>query len=217
MANCVTQRKPRPACSQPLRSKGMGLKPFQGQIEWSPGRWMDPSRNLQWLKDKTWGGMWLLDFPESEPCWHTHSWKSSLVPHKYWYCLSWMQGGEAFTPCNWKNTPRCRNCAHNELWISVYWSLIGICVYCCACVAWSWTLCRRFLLMTLLSFLHTQKDPFCSAFHPVVIIGSLIKLKWDLEYTGHAGGVEGWSTNNLLFSLNHLFQRVFADPRHWKI
>lgn len=36
MANCVTQRKPGPACSQPLRSGGAGLKPFQEKVEWSP-------------------------------------------------------------------------------------------------------------------------------------------------------------------------------------
>lgn len=29
MANCVTQRKPRPACSQPLMTGGASLKPFR--------------------------------------------------------------------------------------------------------------------------------------------------------------------------------------------
>lgn len=29
MANCITQRKPGPACSQPLRSGGAGLSPFR--------------------------------------------------------------------------------------------------------------------------------------------------------------------------------------------
>lgn len=33
MANCVTQRKPGPACSQPLRR---GFKAFQGKVELSP-------------------------------------------------------------------------------------------------------------------------------------------------------------------------------------
>lgn len=43
MANCVSQRKARPACSQPLRSRDVGLKPFQGQIEWSPAaEWSHP-------------------------------------------------------------------------------------------------------------------------------------------------------------------------------
>lgn len=168
-----------------------------------PGSWMDPSRNFQWLKDKTRGGMWLLDFPESEPCWQTHSWKSSLV-----------QGGKAFSPSNWKNTLRSLHCARNELWISVYWSLIGICVYCCACV---WTLCQRFLLMALLSFLHKQNDLFSSVFHLVVPTVSLKKLKQgDLLCTEQADGVEGWSTNNLLFSLHHLFQCVFADLKSWR-
>lgn len=36
MANCVTQRKPGPACSQPLRSGGAGLKPFSGEGRMDP-------------------------------------------------------------------------------------------------------------------------------------------------------------------------------------
>lgn len=34
MANCVTQRKPRPACSQPLMSGRASLKPFRMEVEW---------------------------------------------------------------------------------------------------------------------------------------------------------------------------------------
>lgn len=111
MANCVTQRKPGPACSQLLRSGR--FEAFQDKVEWS-GQWMDPSRKWEWLEDKTRGGMWLLDwtfFPESKRCWQTRSWKSSLVLLRKWYCLSSVSGGVTFALKSWRKKECFQQCS----------------------------------------------------------------------------------------------------------
>lgn len=77
---------------------------------------------------------------------------------------------------------------------------MGMCVYCCALAAQSWTLCRGLLVNDPVVF----PDLLGSSVHSADTAVSLKKLTLeDVASTGQTGGVEGGGINNLLL-FHHL-------------
>lgn len=62
MANCVTQRKPLPPCSQPLRSRGENLKPFKERWNF-PRRLNGPFQKLRMAERQNVRRNAIIEFP----------------------------------------------------------------------------------------------------------------------------------------------------------
>lgn len=148
----------------------MGLKPFQGQIEWSPAaEWSHPETSADWKTKR------------EEEC---DYWISQRVNPVGKFTVGRVHRCRSNTDTV---SAECKVAKHSltgkaaVLTISVGLARF-LCVYCC-----SWTLCRCFLANNPVVF----PDLFGSFLLSVVTAVSLKKLKLgDVAYTGQAGGVE---------------------------